>query len=101
MDLAIHDYDWIRWTFGEVKQVFAQSLTFRDIPELDYSLTTLTLESGALAHVEGTWADPGGFRVAFEISGSEGFIEHDSRLSQSLRTSVAGRSMTEGTVLHV
>ena len=26
LDLAIHDYDWLRWTFGEVKQVYAKSV---------------------------------------------------------------------------
>lgn len=86
MDLAIHDFDWIRWTFGEVKRVFSQSLTFSGIQNLDYSLTTLSLASGAVAHVEGTWADPGGFRVTFEVAGSEGFIEHDSLSTQTLKT---------------
>ncbi|MCH8273211.1 MAG: Gfo/Idh/MocA family oxidoreductase [Armatimonadetes bacterium] len=95
MDLMIHDFDWIRWTFGEVERVFAQSLTFSGIEELDYALATLTLESGALAHVEGTWADPGGFRVTFEISGCDGFIEHDSRLAAALRTTTAGGSVSE------
>lgn len=96
MDLAIHDYDWIRWTFGEVTRVYAQSLTFSGIKDMDYSLATLTLESGAIAHVEGTWADPGGFRVSFEIAGSEGFIEHDSRSAPSLRVATASGASAEG-----
>jgi predicted dehydrogenase len=30
LDLAIHDFDWIRWTFGEVERVFSQTLPFSD-----------------------------------------------------------------------
>lgn len=86
VDLMIHDFDWIRWTFGEVERVFAQALTYTGAKDMDYALATLTLESGALAHVEATWADPGGFRVTFEVCGSKGLIEHDSRRSPPLRT---------------
>lgn len=86
VDLMIHDFDWIRWTFGEVERVFAQALTYTGTQDIDYALATLTLESGALAHVEATWADPGGFRVTFEVCGSGGMIEHDSRRSHTLRT---------------
>lgn len=95
LDLAIHDFDWIRWTFGEVRRVFSQSLTFSGVEGLDYSLTTLTLASGAIAHVEGTWADPAGFRVSFEVAGSDGFIEHDSRCTSSLRATGAGIAAAE------
>jgi predicted dehydrogenase len=95
IDLMIHDFDWIRWTFGEVKQVFAQSLTFSGIESMDYGLATLTLDSGAIAHCEGTWADPGGFRVTFEICGSAGMIEHDSRNAQTLVTSTTSGQFKE------
>lgn len=95
LDLLIHDFDWIRWTFGDVKQVFAQSLTFAGKSGIDYALVTLTLESGALAHCEGTWADPGGFRTAIEVSGSGGMIEWDSRNVASLKTFLYGSSASE------
>lgn len=89
LDLAVHDFDWILWTFGPVARVFSQALTWSGAGALDYALTTLTLESGALAHVEATWADPGGFRVTFEVSGSEGLLEFDSRQKGTLRTATA------------
>jgi predicted dehydrogenase len=100
VDLMIHDFDWIRWTFGEVTQVYAQSLTFTNVKGIDYSLATLTLESGALAHVEGTWADPGGFRVTFEVAGSEGIIEHDSRSAPVLRTVTSEGAWNENPLSH-
>ncbi len=87
LDLMIHDFDWIRWTFGEVQSVFADALTFKNIKNIDYALATLSLKSGAIAHVEATWADPSGFRVTFSIAGSKGMIEHDSRNTITLRVS--------------
>lgn len=79
LDLIIHDFDWLRWTFGEVERVYAQGLV-GDQPaglevERDYALVTLRFKSGAIGHVEGTWADPGGFKVTFEIAGTEGLLE--------------------------
>lgn len=88
-DLAIHDFDWLRWTLGEVTQVYARSLGAATGTGPDYALSTLTFDSGALAHVEATWMDPSGFRVTFEVCGSEGMIEYDSRNTATLRTHVA------------
>lgn len=85
LDLIIHDFDWIRWTFGSVERVFAKSLTFKPVEHLDYSLVTMRTHSGAIIHVEGTWCDPGGFRVSFEICGDAGMLEYDSRAMVPLR----------------
>ncbi len=97
VDLAVHDFDWILWTFGSVERVYAQCLTGKR-QDLDYGLATLTLENGALAHVEATWADPGGFRVTFEIAGSEGFVEYDSRMRATLRLATADGSRAESSL---
>ncbi len=86
LDMLVHDFDWLRWTFGPVTRVFAQGLYGR--PEYagkrDYALVTLRLESGAVAHVTGSWAHPGGFRTTLEIAGDAGLIEHDSARSVPL-----------------
>jgi len=86
LDMLVHDFDWLRWTFGPVTRVFAQGLYGR--PEYagkrDYALVTLRLESGAVAHVTGSWAHPGGFRATLEIAGDAGLIEHDSARSVPL-----------------
>lgn len=103
LDLAVHDFDWLRWTLGEVKQVYARSAQVKpswssafDPPEVgDYALVTLTFKSGCVAHVEATWMDPGGARVTFEVCGSEGMIEYDSRRVGTIRTSTADSSRAE------
>lgn len=100
LDLAVHDFDWMRWTFGEVKSVFAR--TVRLGPGVadaeftgDYALTTLEFESGCLGHAETTWMDPSGFRATFEICGSDGMIEYDSRDVPNLRVHGESGSRSE------
>lgn len=89
-DLAIHDFDWLRWTLGEVKQVYARSLGATRGKGPDYALATMSYDSGAVSHTEATWMDPSGFRVTFEVCGSGGMIEYDSRNLASLRTHIGG-----------
>jgi len=88
MDLIIHDFDWLRGTFGDVERVFAKSLRGRDTQRLDYALVTLRFQSGAIAHVEGSWAHRDGFHTRLEVTGTGGIIEFDSRQATPLRVSV-------------
>lgn len=77
LDLIIHDFDWLRATFGEVERVYARGLGGSKLPDFDYALVTLRFKNGVIGHVEGTWADPGGFKVSFEIAGDEGLLEYN------------------------
>lgn len=87
IDLAIHDFDWITWTLGDVSSVYARSVAATRGSGADYGLATLTLATGCIAHVESTWMDPAGFRTTFEVAGSQGLIEYDSRRNVGLQTS--------------
>lgn len=98
LDLAVHDFDWLRWTIGEVKQVYSKSVGIQAGSGPDYALTTLTFENGAIGHVEATWMDPGGFRTTFEVAGSNGLIQHDSRQNIALKTTVEGKSFSDGAI---
>ncbi len=89
LDMSIHDLDWLLWTFGPVQRVYAQGL-YKRLPNLDYALMSLRFESGAIAHVEGSWADLGAFRQSFEIAGSGGLIEYDSTRTVTLNVQVRG-----------
>lgn len=88
MDLIIHDFDWLRSAFGEVERVYAKSLRGRDTQRLDYALVTLRFQSGAIAHVEGSWAHRDGFYTRMEIAGTDGIIEFDSRQAAPIRVAV-------------
>lgn len=89
LDLIIHDFDWLRWTFGPVSRVFARGLYGRPeyAGQMDYALVTLRFASGAVAHVTGSWAHPGGFRTTLEVAGDGGLIEYDSARAAPLTLS--------------
>lgn len=88
VDLAIHDIDWIRWTFGDVVRVYAKR-TDR------YALVTLRLTSGAICHVEASWAHPDGtpFTTKLEIAGTKGLYTTDNQsiIPLAIRRMVDGR----------
>ncbi len=78
LDLVIHDFDFLRWTLGEVERVYARGLLGREYNRLDYALVTLRFQSGAIAHVEGHWGYPGPFNYSIEVAGSRGLLTTDS-----------------------
>ncbi|SDC66316.1 Predicted dehydrogenase [Paenibacillus sp. UNCCL117] len=98
-DLMIHDIDFVRWTLGDIKSVYALGRT----SELfDYASVTLVAESGAVANLEACWGYPAPFFTAMEIAGSEGVVRADSRKTSSLHIRqtadpATGRSYVEKT----
>lgn len=94
LDLIIHDFDFLRWTLGEVERVFAKGLANRSIEHLDYALVTLVFTSGVIAHVEGTWAHPT-FSSQYEFSGKNGIIEYDSLKEEPVLLSISQSSVAE------
>lgn len=87
VDLIIHDFDWIRYNFGDVLRVYARDLYNKNLDKKDHCLVTLRLKNGMIAHVEGSWAYPKGsiFGMTFEIVGTSGQIEFDSRESSPIK----------------
>jgi UDP-N-acetylglucosamine 3-dehydrogenase len=78
LDLVIHDFDFLRWSLGEVERVYATGVMGREYNRLDYSLVTLRFASGAIAHVEGQWGYPGPFNYSIEVAGSRALVAIDS-----------------------
>jgi UDP-N-acetylglucosamine 3-dehydrogenase len=93
LDMTIHDFDWLLWTFGPAERVYSVG-AHQHMPLLDYALTTIRFESGAIAHAEGSWADTGAFRTSFDIAGSKGLLRHDS--TQMATLTVQRRGAQEG-----
>lgn len=80
LDLMIHDLDYAQWLCGEVESVYAKSIGIENagLP-FDHALVILEHRSGALSHVEGSWAfPPPEFHTRFEIAGRDGLITFDS-----------------------
>ncbi len=92
LDLMLHDIDTLRWYCGDIVRVYAHSLTGR-VPNRDYALITMRMASGAIAHLEGSWSHPGGFRTRLEVAGDGGVLTVDSRESSPIQ---AEKWTTEG-----
>jgi predicted dehydrogenase len=74
-DLMIHDLDVARWLGGDVSQVYARASG----GPRSHGIALLTHGSGAISHVEASWAEPAPvFRTRLEIAGSRGIIQCDS-----------------------
>lgn len=83
LDLALHDIDFLVWTLGEVDSVFAQGencLGKGKAHFIDYAQIHLNFKSGAIAHVEASWAVPHSFpfTTSLEICGSDGMLQMDN-----------------------
>lgn len=78
LDWGILDFDWMRWTFGEVARIHAAARRGEaGGHRTDYAIATLRHESGCISHVEVSWAHPHA-RHAIDVSGRDGKIEFDS-----------------------
>jgi UDP-N-acetylglucosamine 3-dehydrogenase len=77
LDLAIHDLDFLQWTWGEVQSVFARRV--RD-DRFEHGHATLTFDSGATGYVEAGWSQPPERELTteLELAGEDGLIEHSS-----------------------
>lgn len=93
VDLLIHDIDFLLWCFGDVARVYAQDLGY-GVAGLEHASISLSFATGVVAHVEGTWGHPAGFRTELEIVGNDRTLHIDSAAAAPLRT--ASRSGTQG-----
>jgi UDP-N-acetylglucosamine 3-dehydrogenase len=94
LDLVNHDFDFLRWTLGEVERVYARGVLGREYNRLDYALVTLRFEHGAIAHVEGHWGYPGAFNYRIEVAGSRALVTADS--SETAPLELLGGPATPG-----
>jgi predicted dehydrogenase len=79
LDLMIHDLDALQWCFGEIERLFAMRAE-TVAPGADFVVTVAKLKSGAIAHLEASWLEtPMAFHYYYEITGSKGLLEYDSR----------------------
>jgi len=88
VDLSIHDLDFLRWTIGEVSEVYAQGGTFlrKAASSHDYTHAIINFKNGAVAYVEGSWIMPDmyPFTTYLEIAGTGGILHVDNNSTASL-----------------
>jgi predicted dehydrogenase len=80
VDLSIHDFDYLRWVLGDVEEVFVRPSRWEsESGPRAHAASVLRFPSGAVAHVEGSWAQPASreFSFGIEVAGDEGLLEYD------------------------
>jgi predicted dehydrogenase len=103
LDVAIHDIDYARWCLGEVERVFAYGLNLGlgggDAIRRDHALITMLFSSGAVGHIESSWAQqPGQFRTRLEVAGDDGQLEWDSLQDRPVQLSTQDEGPANPTV---
>jgi predicted dehydrogenase len=99
LDLVIHDFDWLRWTFGPVARVHARHTAPRRGELASYALAVLRHANGVISHVEGSWGHELPFRTRVEIAGDRGALEYDSSRPVLELHQLQGRSARGGVVV--
>lgn len=96
VDLSIHDFDFLRVLFGPVESVEARSVMLSSRVKknsFDHAVAILKFASGALAHVEGSWAEPAGMPVGFgtsyEFVGTKGMLTNSYERTTTVRLQTA------------
>lgn len=85
LELMIHDFDVLRWYFGEVKRVFANESIKKGA---EYALVTLRFENGVIAHLEGSRAEFLSFKSTLEVAGDGGLIDFDSNTAKPINVCI-------------
>ncbi|MBM7566767.1 Gfo/Idh/MocA family protein [Paenibacillus sacheonensis] len=99
LDLMLHDFDWLRWTFGEVDRVYARSLLASgDTEEPDHAFVTLRFGSGAIGYANGSWAYPEGFATRLEVAGNGGILSVNSEDAVTNRVQLAAKEVNQAAV---
>lgn len=99
LDLIVHEFDWLRWCYGNVRRVYARGLYNSQIPDTDYALVTLRFDNGVIAHVEGSWQRPNGFITSIEVAGTEGLLDYSNIDATALRIELKGKDGQPGQVV--
>lgn len=81
VDMAIHDFDSVRWLMGdEIERVYAEvaSLVYpelRDVGDVDNAMITLRFARGGLGNIEVSRTAIYGYDIRCEVVGAQGTIE--------------------------
>jgi len=95
VDMSIHDVDFLRWSLGEVEEVYAQGGTYvrRNASSHDYTHALLKFRSGAIAYVEGSWIMPEDypFTTFLGVAGTKGMLHVDNQSTATVSLHRRGR----------
>lgn len=84
LDMAVHDVDWCRWTFGPVSRVFAVRA---GSPGREVASITLRHASGVISYIDSSWRNET-FATSLELWGGRGFFRTDGSASAGFTAAV-------------
>ena len=85
LDMGIHDIDFVDWALGPLTRIYTMRSKPNAKGQHDYALMVARTADGAIVHFEESWNEaPHSFYYGFEIVGSEGLLELDSRIEAQL-----------------
>ena len=101
-DQTVHFFDLVRWITGlEPVEVYVAGSALADprvadVPDVDTSIATLRLSTGALCQIDSTRRTAYGYDERVEVAGSAGMVESGRRLTGVVRRYVPGRVTSDG-----
>ncbi len=75
-DCIIHDFDWLRYMFGNPERIYSHAIERDDA--INYAHVTMRFPGEVISSTTGSWAHPAGFRVKAEICGDQGMLQFDN-----------------------
>lgn len=95
-DLMIHDLDYALWVAGPVATAFGRVAS----GGAGHAIAILRHESGALSHIEASWANPDQrFDTAGEIAGTRGLLRFSSETSRTMSVRLRAEPEAQSTGL--
>ncbi len=88
-EAMLHDFDVMRWFFGEVEQVYCAWKVARDPCHLEAAFTTLHFHNGVVAMVEGNRIHNERFYNTIEVFCREGVLAFDRRNNIPIQVTTA------------
>ncbi len=87
LDLAVHDIDFARWMNGEVVDVYATLRRTRAKSGAPQAMTHIVMRhrNGAITEIDGGWgAQSTKFFTSFNVAGTRGVLQYDTRLAGTI-----------------
>ncbi len=88
LDLAVHDLDWLLWTFGPAARIYARTAGPADAQVI---AMVVRHRAGPISYLDVSWREQG-FATSVEVAGTEAFFRASDSSAAGLEVEVLGGS---------
>lgn len=94
-ELGVHGLDLLEWIGGRIERIYGLG---NKVEGLEYQVLVARMASGSIAHLELSWAEaPGVSFDYYEVAGSKGLLDYDSRKEPELLVESRAEGITGST----